>query len=106
MATDQPFKSAGQTSVALTTAGVSVATGAPIPGDGENILIINQTSVTAFCDFQTATFSASAGSPYIIPPNSRMMIMIGRIGPLFGAAMPLATASGPVYFMRGDGSYY
>ena len=106
MPLDQPFKSAGQTSVALTTANASVATANPIPGDGENILIVNATAVAVTCDFQTATLSATATSPYVVPPNSKALITVGRIGPLFGAAMPIATASGSVYFMRGDGSYY
>ena len=106
MAIQQPFKSAGQTSVALTAANASVATANPIPGDGENILIVNTTSVTVVCDFQTSTFSATVNSPYVVPPNSRMLVTVGRVGPLFGASMPIATASGSVYFMRGDGSYY
>ena len=106
MAIQQPFKSAGQSSVALTTASASVATTSAIPGDGENILIVNATTVTVLCDFQSATLSASASSPYVVPPNSRMIVTVGRVGPLFGAAMPIATASASVYFMRGDGSTY
>lgn len=102
MSVSQPFKSAGQASVALTTASVAVA----IPGDGENILIVNATAVPVACDFQRATFVAVASSPYIVPANSQMLITIGRVGPVFGAALPIGTAAASVYFMRGDGSTY
>lgn len=106
MAQAQPFKSAGQASVALTTTLVSVATTAAIPGDGENILIVNATAAPVACDFQPATFSATAASPYIVPANSRMLVTVGRIGPLFAAAMPIGTAAASVFFLRGDGCFY
>lgn len=106
MAQAQPFKSAGQASVALTTTLVSVATAAAIPGDGENILIVNTCAVPVTCDFQVATFSAGAASPYVVPANSRLLVTVGKGTPLFGAAMPIGAASASVYFMRGDGSTY
>jgi hypothetical protein len=106
MAIAQPFKSGGQASVALTTTLVSVATSAAIPGDGENVLIVNACAVPVTCDFQLATFSASATSPYVVPASSRMLVTVGRVGPVFGAAMPIGAASASVYFMRGDGSTY
>jgi len=102
MAIQQPFKSAGQASVALTTASAAVA----IPGDGENILIVNATGVPVACDFQLVTLTAVATSPYLVPANSRMLVTIGRVGAVFGAAFPIGTAAASVYFMRGDGSTY
>jgi hypothetical protein len=106
MAIAQAFKSSGQASVALTTANASVATATAIPGDGENILIVNATAVAVTCDFQPVTLVATAASPYVVPAGARMMVTVGRIGPLFAAAMPLALAAGSVFFLRGDGSYY
>jgi hypothetical protein len=106
MSVFQPFKSAGQASVALTTAAVAVATAAPIPGDGENVLIVNASGALVTCDFSTATLSATANSPYVVPIGERMLVTVGKGLPLFASAYPTATASGPVYFMRGDGSTY
>ncbi len=106
MPVTQAFKSAGQASVALTTTLTSVATAAAIPGDGENIMIVNACAVPVACDFQLATFSAVATSPYVVTASSRMVVTVGRVGPLFGAAMPIGAASASVYFMRGDGNTY
>lgn len=106
MPIQQAFKSAGQTSVALTTANASVATTTPIPGDGENVLIVNTCAVAVTVTFGTVSPTASATSPHVVPANSRMLCTVGRNGPLFAAAMPLATASGSVFFMRGDGATY
>lgn len=102
MAIAQPFKSAGQASVALTTTAQNVA----IPGDGENILIVNTCAVPVACDFQAAAFSATSGAQYIVPANARMLVTIGRVGAVFGGAFPIGTAASSVYFMRGDGSTY
>lgn len=106
MATTQPFKSAGQASVALTTANASQATSAVIPGDGETVLIVNNCAVAVTADIGLTAPTATAASPYVIPANARMIITVGRVGPLFAAAMPIATASASVYFMRGDGNTY
>jgi hypothetical protein len=35
-----------------------------------------------------------------------MLVTVGKGLPLFASAFPTATASGSVYFMRGDGSTY
>lgn len=104
MPVQQAFKSTGQTSVTLagTTA---VTTTAAIPGGGENVLIVNLTATAIACDFQHATFNATAASPIVVPPNSRHLATVGG-GPVFGSAIGLATAAGSVVFMRGDGSTY
>ena len=101
-----PFKSNGQASVALTTANTSVATGTVIPGDGESLLVVNNCAVGVTFDIGATAPTASAASPYFVPANSRMLITVNRTLPLFAAAMPIATASASVYFMRGDGSSY
>lgn len=105
MPIQQPFKSSGQASVALTTSAAEVA----IPGQGENVLIYNATAVAVACDFQAqAGGAATAASPYVVPAGGRMIVTIGQVAgvPLYGLAFPLGTAAASVYFMRGDGSTY
>ena len=100
----QPFKSAGQTSVALTTA--AVATAAAIPGDGDAVLIVNTCAVPIACDFGAVAPTVTAGSPYVVPANARMLVPVPAGMPLFAGAFPIGTASASVYFMRGNGTAY
>ncbi len=104
MPIQQAFKSSGQASVALSGTG-AVTTTAIIPGGGENILIVNATNALIACDFQTVTFAATAASPIIVPAGGRHLATIGP-GPVFGSAIGITTATGSVFFLRGDGSTY
>ena len=106
MSQQQPFKSAGQVAVALTTTLVSVPTALPIPGDGENILIVNATAVPIAVSFDVSAPTASVNSLYILRAGADLLITVGRGFPLFGAAMPIGTAAASVYFMRGDGCFH
>ena len=104
MAIQQAFKSSGQASVALAGT-AAVTTTAVIPGGGENVLIVNTTAAPVACDFQGTTFSATAASPIIVPAGGRHLATIGA-GSYFGSAIGISTATGNVFFMRGDGSTY
>lgn len=104
MPVQQAFRSSGQTTIALSST-AAVTTPSAIPGGGENVLIINGTATAIACDFQAATFSATTASPIVVPANSRHLATIGT-GAVFGSAIGLATATGNVTFMRGDGSTF
>ena len=105
MSTAQPFKSAGQAAVALTTTLTSVATTAAVPGDGEQMLIVNACGVPVTADVGLTSPTATINSAYVVPASGRLLITCGR-GALFAAAMPIGTAAASVYFMRGDGATY
>ena len=106
MSQQQPFKSAGQVSVALVVTLVSIATALPIPGDGENILIVNATAVPVAVSFDVTAPTATINSLYIVGSGGTLLVTVGRGFPLFGAAMPIGTAAASVYFMRGDGCFH
>ncbi len=104
MPVQQAFKSSGQASVALAGT-AAITTAQPIPGGGENVLIINTTNAAIACDFQGATFSATVSSPIIVPAGARHVATIGQ-GSFYGSAIGITTATGNVFFFRGDGSTY
>ncbi len=111
MAQLQPFKAGGATTaIALTTTLTSVAATLPLDGDGENVMIVNACSVPVTVVFYpplpVAAVAATVTSPYVIPASGRMLVTVGRMGPLLAAAMPIGTASASVYLTRGDGSSY
>ncbi len=94
----QPFKAGGATTaMALTTTLTSVGSAAPLDGDGENVLIVNATSVPVTVAFQPGSApTATASSSYVVPAGARMLCTVGRVGPLWAAAMPIGTASASV----------
>ena len=99
-----PFNAAGQTSVVVSTINVSVATSAAVPGDGETMLVFNGSNVTVTVALDVTAPTAAAGSPVVLGAGQRIALDVARGRPLFAAAMPVAAATGSVYFMRGDGT--
>ena len=104
----QPFKAGGATTaLALTTTLTSVGSTAALDGDGENVMIVNATSVPVTVAFQPGSApTATVTSSYVVPASGRLLCTVGRIGPLWAAAMPIGAASASVYLTRGDGSTY
>jgi hypothetical protein len=109
MSLNQPFKSAGLTTLQPTTLNVTVTSAAPIPGDGENIVVINDTGASIYFDVSTnpAFGMTQANANYVMGKNQRAIITVGRGIAYYVAVNPVTTIGGnSIYFMRGDGSNF
>jgi hypothetical protein len=99
--TTQPFRVAATTSIAATT----TSTAAPLVGAGEAVLVYNATSAIAFIRFGAdMTVSASPAIDLPVPPGARMLVHAGEFART--VACVLASGSGTVYFIRGEGTVY
>ena len=100
MGTSLPFRPVGTASVA---ASGSVATTA-LPRGGSTVLVFNAAASVVFIRFGTDS-SVAAGTGDVPVPAGRRMLM--DAGPFVThASAVLASGSGSVYFIRGDGTAY
>jgi hypothetical protein len=109
MSLNQPFKSAGLIALTPTTLNVTVTSATVVPGDGENMVIVNDTGTTVYFDVSpnAAWGMTQANAQYAVAKNTRCIITVARGISYYVACNPAVTvAAGSVYFMRGDGSVY
>jgi hypothetical protein len=97
----QAFASDGACTIAASTVSASVALPA---GTGTTLVLINPTTSVAFFSVGNGSATATASSPYVVPPNGRAIVEIGP-NPTAVASLLLA-GTGAVYVLRGNGVQY
>lgn len=99
--TTQPFRVAATSAIAATTTPAAAA----LAGAGEAVLVYNAAAATAFIRFGAdMTVTASPATDVPVPPGARMLIHAGDFART--VACVLASGSGTVYFIRGEGTVY
>ena len=100
------FQAGTSMEIVLSTASLSVASAVALPPCGDAVLIVNNCGqiVKILFDVTAPTVTATAWT--YAAPAGKSIVSVARDTALFVSAMPIGTASGSVYFIRGTGSFF